>query len=392
MPTTSGTITNWTAPVSAGQPWSTTEANSRLVLPFSCTLSNLLIKTTTTITQGSYTFTVYKNGSPTAVTAILGTGITFVKDGTHTAIFSAGDTLSMAATNSVTSPTTLIDLSISFLLDASTSGETGIMGATSQNLEAGTTDYICPQASTAPSSFEASFSQVMPTPGNITAMYVDLNGSPGGTAAYQFSVMKNGVAQAITCTITGSATAANDTSHSVAFAAGDLISIQSIPTGTPTRRMARTGLKFIPTTNGESVQMAMGTSAADPGTTEYNGLCHRGQSWDATERKCSQVGQACVISKLFSNYNSAQGNLKSTVLTLMKAGSPTSITVTLSGTSQKTASDTTHSVTVSEGDYLDTQGTVSSGVTSDIYRNSYVTFISPTVAAVGSGLLLGGVG
>lgn len=75
---------------------------------------------------------------------------------------------------------------------------------------------------------------------------MQLNGTPGSSDSYAFTVRRNGADTAVTCTVSGSASSCVDTSNSVAFAADDTISIKVTPTGTPSaRRMGWTG-KFVP--------------------------------------------------------------------------------------------------------------------------------------------------
>ena len=64
---------------------------------------------------------------------------------------------------------------------------------------------------------------------------VNLPGSSGGVGgtSIAYTVRKNGAATAVTCTITtaGGAATCSDVTNSVAFAAGDLISIGTTRTG-----------------------------------------------------------------------------------------------------------------------------------------------------------------
>jgi hypothetical protein len=80
--------------------------------------------------------------------------------------------------------------------------------------------------------FESDAQWIMPKAGALSNLYVRLskNASIGG-ASYTFTVRVNGASPAgtLTCTITGATSSCSDTTHSVAFAAGDLVAIQATP-------------------------------------------------------------------------------------------------------------------------------------------------------------------
>lgn len=68
---------------------------------------------------------------------------------------------------------------------------------------------------------------VMPIACKLSNLYVFGTGnSTGGTTTV--TVRKNGVDQALTCTVSSGAATANDTTHSVTFAAGDRLSIKIV--------------------------------------------------------------------------------------------------------------------------------------------------------------------
>ncbi len=56
--------------------------------------------------------------------------------------------------------------------------------------------------------------------------------APGGTDSYIYTLMKNGSATAVTCTISGVATTCTDTAHSATYAAGDTIGFQIVGSAT----------------------------------------------------------------------------------------------------------------------------------------------------------------
>lgn len=63
------------------------------------------------------------------------------------------------------------------------------------------------------------------SPGTLINLYVK-SGAVGAGAKHKYTVYVNGVATAITCTTALNGGAASDTTHSVAVAAGDFVSIR----------------------------------------------------------------------------------------------------------------------------------------------------------------------
>jgi hypothetical protein len=85
--------------------------------------------------------------------------------------------------------------------------------------------------------------QPMPVAGTLSSLFIKVDSNPGGTSI-TYTVRKNGVNTAVTCAIAGgAATTCSDVTHTVVFAAGDLISIGSLKAGAagnvPTRWTAR---------------------------------------------------------------------------------------------------------------------------------------------------------
>ena len=87
---------------------------------------------------------------------------------------------------------------------------------------------------------------VVPCSGTIDQLYVSGPAAPGAGKSITYTLLVNGVASALTCTISGASQTANsDTTHSVSVSAGDLISIQGTPSGTPTwTSPIRTSMRF----------------------------------------------------------------------------------------------------------------------------------------------------
>jgi hypothetical protein len=70
--------------------------------------------------------------------------------------------------------------------------------------------------------------------GSISNLQVSVITAPGSGNSWTITVRKAGADTAVTCTISGSATTCSDTSHSVSFTEGQLVSIETTPASTPT--------------------------------------------------------------------------------------------------------------------------------------------------------------
>ncbi len=82
------------------------------------------------------------------------------------------------------------------------------------------------------SSTEASVQTASPAAATISNLYVQLSVAPGMGNSIAFTWRDAGSSQTSTCTVSNTATSCNDTTHSFAAAAGDLINFQSVTTGT----------------------------------------------------------------------------------------------------------------------------------------------------------------
>jgi hypothetical protein len=90
--------------------------------------------------------------------------------------------------------------------------------------------------------------QAMAVGGTVSNLYIRLDGSPGSSGSYTFTVRKNGADTTLGCMIPESATSCSDTdaAHSVSFNAGDLLAIKAVPTSSPSGRGMRWSAKFAP--------------------------------------------------------------------------------------------------------------------------------------------------
>jgi hypothetical protein len=92
---------------------------------------------------------------------------------------------------------------------------------------------------------------VVPKAGVINKLYVVADANSFSAATTQFTLMKNGVAQALTCTLAAAALNCNDQSNSVSVSAGDSISMKVVTSnsGTGTITRPRASVNFDTTTS-----------------------------------------------------------------------------------------------------------------------------------------------
>jgi hypothetical protein len=84
--------------------------------------------------------------------------------------------------------------------------------------------------------------------GTLQKMYVAAGNAPAAGQTYTFTARKNGVDTALTCQVTSAGATANDTTHSVSYAAGDLLSIKLVTSATSgTANGVNCGLQFVTT-------------------------------------------------------------------------------------------------------------------------------------------------
>lgn len=106
-----------------------------------------------------------------------------------------------------------------------------LIGTTSSGMTAGTTQYqpfVTQMSSTTwASSLTAPVQAPVPNAITLDRLRVVVATAPGTGKNLVIVVLKNGTATALTCTISGTSTSAQDLSHTVSYSAGDTITFQS---------------------------------------------------------------------------------------------------------------------------------------------------------------------
>jgi len=120
-----------------------------------------------------------------------------------------------------------------------------------------------------------------PIAGVLSGFKVKIATAPGTGNSVIFTVMKNGSAQSMAITISGTATEGEYTGADLAIAAGDDITIRHTTTGTPTLHSVSSWRSmFVPTATKRCVLLGgTGNGTGDVLTTEYIPLFYNGNGW-----------------------------------------------------------------------------------------------------------------
>lgn len=118
-----------------------------------------------------------------------------------------------------------------------------VFAASDASLAANSTTYLSPSGNAAA---ENGINGVCSEPGIFKNLYVKQSVAPGASQTTIYTLRKNGVDTALTCTVSGAGTTASDTTHTVAFAAGDTWSIKAVNSATAATTVPAGGITFQP--------------------------------------------------------------------------------------------------------------------------------------------------
>ena len=191
----------------------------------------------------------------------------------------------------------------------------------------------------------------MPTAGTLSQLRVVINGLMGGGNTLIITVRKNGVDQALTCTITDPAFTANDMVNSVAVAAGDLINVSVACSGGNVKDFYMT-MKFTGSVAGESIIISNCYDTPILGT-EYTQVSTDHADWTGVENDRREVIPTAGTIKSFyitlKNHTDSAG--KGWKYTIRKNGIDTAVSVTILD-GDLTGNSGANSVAVAAGDIV----------------------------------------
>lgn len=338
----------------------TTQADVYMDMPDAFTVSRLHLRVTTAPGVGkSWTFTLQKNGSDTAVVAVISGTDTQGTDTTNSVTYAAGDTFNIKCVPSGT-PTA----AGSVIMSAVTYGDGQIILMSSNSGSSISPRYIGFQSGSSDTSDAGRVDAPSPGAGTLSKFYFRTSAAPGSGTSYTTTLDKNGSASGITATVSDTNTLASDTTNSTTIAAGDTLRYTITKSGSPATIIPRVTMLFVPTTSGESI-FTQATPTVAGATTTYSSLTTDPTGFDTTESNVTKtlLGDG-TLTKFYVKRLTAAGSTWTG--TVRENGVNTALS--LSVTNVTTVQSVTTNVTSGRGDYY-TIGMVPSGSPS-----SYVGF------------------
>lgn len=351
----STSATNWNYIVAQSQSnYSATESARAITLSAAMTLSSLYVQIDTAPGgAASYTFTVYKNGIATALTAAISGTNTSATDSTDSVSFAAGDTISMGVTPANTPAAITMSM---WNMQATASSFQQIMGAHSSSLNTTAPLYFgvnsTGTAATTQFASQSDAAMVIAAAGTLSLLNLTLSGTPGSGQSYAATLELNGADSALVATVADTNTTNTDATHSINVLPGDVVSLKITPTGTPTARSPKWCMVFTPTTNGESI-FGYGSNAA-PSNTAANyeqPLGVGGAGWASTESSRNNlIPGGFTLKRLYVSAATAPGGSASYTYTMRASGVNTLLTTTMTGSA--TTANVNADVDISQGQQM----------------------------------------
>ena len=297
----------------------TVVSDAEMVVPVSGVLKILYSRVSANPNNGggtqSYTFTVRLNGADTAITCAASETTPTCSDVTNEVSVVAGDLINLEVVSSGT-PTAGNQTGALNLYSTSSGGadnSTALMGISSSvAISATVTNYLAPMTYGDPTTVEGDAELLVAADGVLKNFYIALDGDPdngAGTQSYAFTVRTNEANISITCTVSDGSTTCTDLTNTAAVTAGQRVSISCVPANTPTVRIARFGLVFVPDIEGLFLTGMLTNDDLNATTVEYNRRLAQGVTWNATESARDTItGSAVVVRTIYVQLTVAPAN------------------------------------------------------------------------------------
>lgn len=234
----------------ASSVFGTSAAQARTAISRDGVLSKFSVRMPTVIEQGSWTWTLMKNGVDTAMSAVVDTtsGDTVI-DLSNTVDVEAGNDICVKIVPTGTPTAQTGPVQFAFTFTGTEEGESVMFGYYSASAATGYTSFGGNQA---PAVTEAEASNCIPPncSGTMTQFSVHLNAAPGTGNTRTYTIRRNGVDTDLTVTLSDSETDKTIPGQNVTWAAGDLLSIAVSATGTPPTTSCGYGVDWLPGING----------------------------------------------------------------------------------------------------------------------------------------------
>lgn len=327
---------------------SATQARTPVAIPGS--IANLEVNFPTAVVTGSYAITLQVNGVDSALTLTISSG-NRASDTTHSVSVVAGDDVCWKIVPTSTPTAQATPISVACVFTATNAGESIIFGA-SGSATVTTSTFMQPGASFTAAD-DASASGIIAAPGVIDHLYVRTSAAPGGIAAWTFTANQNETPSLLTCIVTSAISTTSDLVDAITVVAGDRLSMASIATGTPAAATLLWSVRWVPTTNGQSL-LFMTANATLPANSADRFLPLAGQGNNASVETVVNIAPlACTIQNMYIRQLPQITGGTSRAITLRAGAASQSLTVTFTNGGATDDHDTTHSYSASVGDLLD---------------------------------------
>lgn len=234
---------------------------------------------------------------------------------------------------------------------------------------------------------EAEVLYVMPTAGKLTGLSVSANSSVPTGKSLKVLARQNFADTALVAELTNNNTQASS-STDVTVADNDLVCLKTLPTNSPTVSKMYGSIEFIPDNEAETILLG-GTGESDlAGTAKYltiSGQANGANSIADVQNVITSLngGLYGTLKKMRVRLENAPTSTFSRTFTLYHNGTPTSMTVTISG--NDTTADVYTDIEINDGDTFALYATVSGNATN---TKAYWGFVIEPVTQ-GEYLLLG---
>lgn len=370
-----------------------TAGQRRTIIPCDGVLSNLYVNIDTA-GGGSrvWTFTVTKNNVDTALSCTVTDPATTGSNTGSTVSVVAGDLIEIRVVAS-NGGITATNLTWGMQFSGANASEC-VTGSAShlQGPATGATNYIGLWNATSgqavadfqwAASRDTTHENISPLGGTITALHIKLITAPSSGKSWAFSIYKNGTIQASsTVTIANTATTGSVTGLSIAVAAGDTLSLEAVPTGTPTGTGGLCwGVAFTSTTDGESplcgsVRNAGFNAAANEAFTPMGN-----HAFSNTEARYTDVAPvAFTLRALRWEVTAAPGSGKTYDVISRNAGANGNLTLSIADAAT-TGSDLSNNDSIALAALFSYRMTTTGTPSGTTMRWAAVAFVSPSVGS-----------
>lgn len=331
----------------------------------------------------SYAFTLYVNNTATALTCTISGAVdTTCADTSNQVSVSAGDEVFLEVVPTSSPTTRFSEWTMTFSGD--TAAESLLMSASGNsttnqnNLHHGLIGMIQAYEPT-----EIEGTSVIPTTGTISDLYVINLTDPGAGSSRVHTLYVNGVATALTCTVSDTNTHCSDVTNSTTVYPGDLVYYYMTLTGFTGTKFSY-GAKFTAETDGEFIMMATGDGVPSNATTSYGDPTTGDQSnWSTSGTLTDNLISSVTLKSLYVVAESSPGSGNTWVFTVQDDGSDTALTVTFTDADQ--SGNFQGSADVTTLHQIDLASVPTSSPTQGSINFSIAAYITPPAGAGGGG-------